>query len=113
MATLIDMDMESCLDSQKKHRAFVEIVSAKLDNLAFAFVLGPFVFNQTASYSYYIEILCEILCSIEVHKEYFHNTAKENLNEKNRDFFFDLSQLLKNLCMDIHSTPHIMSTAQE
>jgi len=113
MATLIDTDMASCKDSQKKHRAFVRTVSSKLDNLAFAFLLGPFVFNQTASYSYYVEILCEILCSIEVHKEYFHNTSKEKISEKNVDFFFDLSHLIKTLCTEIHSAPEIMSIAQD
>jgi len=86
-----------------RHLALLENIKNKIDSLAFLFIIGPFVFNDSTSYNYYTDVLCEIIRSIELN----HN-CKASQNE-DYDFFLDVSCVLKKMCVDISMNEDIMN----
>jgi hypothetical protein len=108
IVTVIDTEIKTCPSNYKKHRQFALHISEKIDYVAYMFLLGPFIFNQTAAYSYYINLICDITCSIGSHQEYYQKSATEELSVENSDFLLGVCCLLDKLCIDIHEYPEVM-----
>jgi len=89
-----------------RHLALLANIKHKIDGLAFLFIMGPFVLNDSTSYNYYTGILCEIIRSIEVNQ----SSKPHCMISQNEDyeFFLDISCNLKKLCVDISMNEDIM-----
>jgi len=86
--------------SKIRHLALLANIKNKIDGLAFLFIMGPFVLNDSTSYNYYNDVLCEIIRSIEV-------CSKPDCVE--HDFFLEISCILKKICVDISTNEDIMN----
>jgi len=79
-----------------RHLALLANMKNTIDCLAFLFIMGPFVLNDSTSYNYYTEIIR----SIEV-------CSKPHCMD--HDFFLDISCILKQICVDISMKEDIMN----
>jgi len=86
-----------------RHLALLANIKNKIDGLVFLFIMGPFVLNDSTSYNYYTDVLCEIIRSIELNQN-----CKAGQHE-DYDFFLDISCVLKKICVDISMNEDIMS----
>ena len=90
-----------------RHLALLANIKHKIDGLAFLFIMGPFVLNDSTSYNYYTDVLCEIIRSIELNQNSKpHCMVCQN---EDYDFFLDISCILKKICVDISMNEDIMN----
>jgi len=106
LANLIERGKLCCNEENQGQLFFLTEIEDKIDNLAFLFVLGPFVQNQHTSYTHHIDFLCDIIRSIELHQKKSIQT-KQNQQEE-IELFLDISCMLKKMCKEISLNSEIM-----
>jgi len=106
LANLIERGKLRCNEENQNRLFFLTEIEDKIDNLAFLFILGPFVQNQHSSYMHYISFMCDIIRSIEIHQKK-NNKPKKN-HEEEIELFLDISCMLKTICNELSLNTEIM-----